>query len=181
MEYLYFWVTHYGIKPTNKKIKAIKNMKPSTSPKKVRKVLGLLNYYRGMWARRSHMLAPWTKITSNKVKLKWTKNETDGFDEIKPIVAQDTLLAYPDFNEEFKIHTNASNFQSLEVINQKGKQVPWLSTTATFWSLIFARYYGTIEYLMPRANGTEYGRGDNREGNRVRNVRGRPMGTETDR
>ena len=37
--------------------------------------------------------------------------EQDAFDEIKRIVARDTLLTYPDFNEAFKIHTDASAFQ----------------------------------------------------------------------
>ena len=45
------------------------------------------------------------------MKFKWTKIEQDAFDEIKGIVARNTLLSYPDFNEEFKIHTDASYFQ----------------------------------------------------------------------
>ena len=39
------------------------------------------------------------------------------------IAARDTLLTYPDFNEEFKIHTNARDFQLGEVIIQKGKPI----------------------------------------------------------
>ena len=50
-----------------------------------------------MWARCSHMLAP-LKKTSNKVKFKWTRIEQDDFDEIKWIVACDTLLTFTDFN-----------------------------------------------------------------------------------
>ena len=32
------------------------------------------------------------------------------------------FLAYPGFNEEFKIHTDASNFQLVLVISQYGKK-----------------------------------------------------------
>ena len=65
-----------------------------------------------MWARCSHTLvAPLTKITPNKVKFKWTKIEQYSFDEINRIAARNTLLTYPDFNEEIKIHTNARDFQ----------------------------------------------------------------------
>ena len=35
-------------------------------------------------------------------------------------MAHNTLLTYPDFNETFKIHTNASAFQLGAVISQKG-------------------------------------------------------------
>ena len=49
-----------------------------------------------MWERRSHVLAPLTKIMSTKVKFKWTKIEQYDFDEIKQIVARNTLLACMD-------------------------------------------------------------------------------------
>ena len=39
------------------------------------------------------------------------KVEQDDFDEIKQIVDHDTLSTYPDFNENFKVHTNNSAFQ----------------------------------------------------------------------
>ena len=52
-----------------------------------------------MCERLSHTLAPLTKITSDKIKCKWTKIEQDAFDEIKGIVACNNLSNYPDFNE----------------------------------------------------------------------------------
>ena len=73
--------------------------------------MGVINYYRYMWPRRSHTLAHLTKIMSNKRKFKWAKIEQDAFDEIKRIVARDTLLDYTDLNEEFKIHTDDSKSQ----------------------------------------------------------------------
>ena len=47
-----------------------------------------------------------TKISSNKVKYKWTKIGQDDFEEIKRIVDRDNLLVYTDFIEEFKFHTD---------------------------------------------------------------------------
>ena len=64
-----------------------------------------------MCPRRSHTLVSLPKITFNKRKFKWTKVEKYIFDEIKRIVARDTLLTYPDFNEAFKIHNDVSTFQ----------------------------------------------------------------------
>ena len=63
-----------------------------------------MNYYRDMWPSQSHTLAPLT-------------------DEIKRIVARNTLLTYPYFNETFKIHINASKFQLVVVIRHKGKPI----------------------------------------------------------
>ena len=90
-----------------------------------------MNYYRNMWTRRSHTLAYLTIILSNKRKFKWTKIKQDAFDEIKQIVAHDTLLTYPDFNETFKIHTNARAFQLGEFISQKVKLIALYSRKLT--------------------------------------------------
>ena len=63
-----------------------------------------------MWSIRSHKLAPLTNLTSSKVKFLWTQIKLDAFDEIKQVVAHNTLLSCPDFNEELKIYTDASDF-----------------------------------------------------------------------
>ena len=77
------------------------------------------------------MLAPLTRITSNKRKLKQTKIEQDDFDEIKRIVDLNTLLTYPNFNEIFKIHTDASDFQLGAVISRKVKPIAFYSRKLT--------------------------------------------------
>ena len=56
------------------------------------------------------------------MKFKLTKIEQDAFKLSKRVVAHDTLSAYPYFNEEFKIHTDASNFQ-LGVVIHNGKPI----------------------------------------------------------
>ena len=74
---------------------------------------------------------PLTKIIPVTVKFKWTKIEQDAFDEINRIVARDTLLTYPDFNEEFKIHTDAIKFQLGAVIRQKANSITFCSIKLT--------------------------------------------------
>ena len=66
MEYLGVRVTRDGVKPINKKIEAIINMKPSTYQKEVRYFIDVINYYRNMLPRRSHTLVLLTILTSNK-------------------------------------------------------------------------------------------------------------------
>ena len=46
-------------------------------------------------------------------------------------MARDTLLTYPNFNETFKIHTNASAYQLGAVISQKGKPITFYSRKLT--------------------------------------------------
>ena len=84
----------------------------------MRDFIGLVNYYRDMWSKRSHLLHPLTELTLNRLKFKWAYAEQKAFDEIKCIVARYTLLAYPDLNKRFDIHMNARNYQLVAVIIQ---------------------------------------------------------------
>ena len=77
------------------------------------------------------MLAPLTKITFNRRKCRWNKIKQDDFDEIKRILARDTLLKLSGFNETFKIHNDDSDFQLGAVISQKGKPIALYSKKNT--------------------------------------------------
>ena len=80
-----------------------------------------------MQPTRSHTLAPLTRLTYIKRKFKLAQVEQYAFNEIEHIVARNTLLNYPGFNETFKIHTDASAFQLGEVIRYKGKPIAFYS------------------------------------------------------
>ena len=64
---------------------------------------------------------------SAKVPWKWTNEHQMCFDSIKRIIGREVLLAYPDFNAPFVIHTNASKLQIGVVISQSGKPIAFYS------------------------------------------------------
>ena len=66
-------------------------------------------------------------LTSEKVKFKWTAQAQIAFDEMKRIIAQETLLAYPKFDEIFDIHMDASLLQLGICISQNGKPIAFYS------------------------------------------------------
>ena len=49
------------------------------------------------------------------------------FDKIKQTIGCETLLSYPDFNQPFEIHTDASHTQLGPVISQKNKPIAFYS------------------------------------------------------
>ena len=101
MEYLDLLMTQNRIRPINNKLEAILNMKPPTNTKQVRVFIGLVNYFRDIWASQSHLLQPLTSFTSYTVKFKWTVVEQISFGDIKRAVSYGTLLAYLDFNKKW--------------------------------------------------------------------------------
>jgi hypothetical protein len=61
-EYLGYILSRDGIKPQLKKIEAILAIKPPTKVKELRRFLGMVQYYRDLWAKRSEMLVPLTNL-----------------------------------------------------------------------------------------------------------------------
>ena len=98
-------------------------MTPPKNTNYVRVFIVIVDYYRYVWARQSHLLHPLAALTSNKVKFKWTDMEQKYFYDIKCAITWDTLLAYPDFYKRFDIHMNARYCQIVALIIQKVKPI----------------------------------------------------------
>ena len=75
LEYLGYWITRKGVMPVPKKIEVIKNIATPKLIRDVRKFVGMLNYYRDMWIRRSDTLAPLTKLCSKSAKFIWKEEQ----------------------------------------------------------------------------------------------------------
>ena len=127
LEYLGYNIARDGMRPSQKKVEAILQIKPPTTRKQLRRFIGMVNYYRDMWPQRSHLLAPLSALTSSKIKWKWTPEHQEAFDKMKALIAKETLLTFPDFSQEFEIHTDASKLQLGACISQNGKPVAFYS------------------------------------------------------
>eukprot|EP00804_Cyclotella_cryptica_P009393 CCRYP_018070-RA/>CCRYP_018070-RA protein AED:0.36 eAED:0.36 QI:0/0/0/1/0/0/3/0/172 len=120
-----------GIKPQPNKVQVILAITPPNQVKDLRRFLGMVQYYRDLWAGRSEMLAQLTslvgefchtKVTKAKKNKKrpwyWDEVHQIAFDNLKATIAKDVVLAYPDFSKEFEIYTDASSKQLGSVITQ---------------------------------------------------------------
>ena len=121
LECLGCWITRTGIKPVCDKVKAVLKIAEPKTQKELRSFIGVVNYYRDMWVRRSHVLAPLAALTSKTTKWKWEPQHQKAFAMAKRIIAKETLLAHPNFNKPFQIHTDASHHQPGAVVSQEGK------------------------------------------------------------
>jgi RNase H-like domain found in reverse transcriptase len=124
LEYLGYWITRDRSKPLPDKVKAILAIHSPKNCRELCSFIGIINYYQDMWVKRSHVvLAPVATLTSNKNKWDWGPQQDAAFNMAKKIIAREVMLAYPDFNEPFEIHTDASHYQLGAVISQKGKPI----------------------------------------------------------
>ena len=116
-EYLGYTLTREGIMPQTKKVQAILAIKPPTTVKQLRQFLGMVQYYRDVWSKRSAMLSPLTDLVgkcgqtkttkangTKKVPWHWLEVHQKAFDKIKATITQHIVLAYPDYSQTFEIH-----------------------------------------------------------------------------
>ena len=83
VEYLGYLITRNGIKPCKAKVEAINNLAVPKTVRDVRRILGIINFYRDMWPKRSETLAPMTDLIGDSDKLSKTKSEKKTINSVK--------------------------------------------------------------------------------------------------
>ena len=87
-------------------------------------VLGLITYYCGMWSHScSHILAPLTNLLTTPKTYNWPNSCWRSFEEMKFIMAVETMLVYPDLNQHLHI------LQIFNYAQLSNKKMPLLLTT----------------------------------------------------
>ena len=129
-DWLGYWFTPNGIKPWKKKIDAILQLDTPKSVSDLRSFIGAVNFYRDMWPRRAHLLSPLTSLTG-KSTLEWTPAHQRAFERMKALVVTDAMLAFPDHNLPFHIHTDSSDFQLGAMISQNDRPIAYYTRKLT--------------------------------------------------
>jgi hypothetical protein len=140
IEYLECILTRDGIKPQSNEVQAILAIQLPTNVKQLRHFLGMVQYYRNLWARQGKMLAPLTslvgernqtKVTrakgTKKVPWHWDEVHQRVFDCIQATIAREVVLAYPDYSKLSKIYTGTSSKQLGAVVTQENRPIAFFS------------------------------------------------------
>jgi hypothetical protein len=121
IQYLGFEISIEGIATQKDKIQGILNMAPPKNQKEVHCFVGLVNFYRDLYPHRAKILAPLTSLCGKNTKFLWETVHQDAFSKMKEVIAKETMLTYPIFDENFIIHTDASSKQIGGVISQDAR------------------------------------------------------------
>ena len=123
VEYLGYQLTNTGIGPQPKTIEAMDRILPPTSSKQLERFLGMINFYRDVFKRRSHILAPLNDLAAatarqkkgekkkKMFKFKIEKVHLNAFHKAKEMLQTEVKLAFPDFSKLFHLYTDASDIQ----------------------------------------------------------------------
>jgi hypothetical protein len=123
--------TPQGIKPDNKKVSAILDMKPPEDVKSLQSFLGLVNYLTRYSGRLATLSAPLRDLTKKDTAYSWGPEHDRAFTEVKKEVSSLGVLRYFDPNAETVIETDASLKGLGAVLLQDGKPVCYASKALT--------------------------------------------------
>jgi len=127
-----------GLKMDDHKVKAILDWELPKSVPTLRSFLGLASYYRKLIKNFTKIVAPLTNLLKKSaMTYEWEGACDEAFETLKGILVKAPVLKLPDFDKDFEIHSDASNFAIGGILVQEGRPVAFeskkLSETERRW------------------------------------------------
>ncbi len=138
VDFLGHRIIQEGLKMDDHKVKAIVDWEPPKSVPALKSFLGLASYYRKFIKNFAKIAAPLTNLLKKSVvTYEWDEACDKTFETLKGILVKALVLKLPDFDKEFEIHSDASDFAIGGVLVQEGRLVAFeskkLSETERKW------------------------------------------------
>ena len=112
-----------GLEVDQEKVSIIRNLMPPTTVKGIRSFLGLAGFYRRFIRDFSKIARPLCRLMEKDTKFNFDECCYNSFEEIKSRQVESPIMAKPDWNREFEIMCDASDFAMGAVLGQKAGKV----------------------------------------------------------
>lgn len=108
------------LKTDSDKVRMIFEMEPPTDVSGVETFPRHIGYYRRFIKRYAHVSYPMDKLTRKTEPYVWGKKQGKAFEGLKERLVAAPILAYPNWDKEFHLHVDASNFAIGAILPQTG-------------------------------------------------------------
>ena len=133
-----------GIRPDRHNLDKIQEWTEAKNVAEVRTFLGLTGYYRSLIRNYAHIAAPLTDLLHKDKEWKWGDEEKQAFHRLKQALMTQPIAAYPDYDLDFQLHTDASKVALGAVLAQeqdkKERMIACMSKKFTTEELKWAPY-----------------------------------------
>ena len=151
IEFLGHDVSHYGLSPSEAKLRAIRGLPEPCNVPDLRRVLGFMGYYRCYVPNYSAISLPLTKLTGKDVPWEWRPGvEGKAYQELKDQLCRpDCALKRADLSKPFLLHTDFCNHGLGAVLGQVDDQgqehiVACISRSLNKYEKNYASYKGEM-------------------------------------
>ena len=98
-----------GVKTNPKLVQSVSNWKVPTDPRQVKQFLGLCNYYRRFVPDFGDIAHPLYLLTEKEARFEWTDECETAFNQLKVLLTNAPVFAYPRPDGKMFLDTDASN------------------------------------------------------------------------
>ena len=99
-----------GLEVDQAKVSIIRNLMPPTTVKGIRRFLGHAGFYRRFIRDFSKIARPLCRLLEKDTKFNFDESGHNSFEEIKSRLVEAPIMEKPDWNREFEIMCDASDF-----------------------------------------------------------------------
>ncbi len=122
VEYLGHIISHNSVKPSPRKIEAVKDFPLPKTVREVRRFLGLTGYYRRFIKNFSIKAKPLSDLTKKMVPFHWSHDQQTAFETLRDAIIQTPVITMFDPNKQCSIFTDASKIGIGAILTQKDEQ-----------------------------------------------------------
>jgi hypothetical protein len=138
VDFLGHKIIQEGLKMDDHKVKVIVDWEPPKLVPALRSFSGFNSYYRKFIKNFAKIVTPLTNLLKKfAVTYEWEEACDEAFETLKGILVKAPVLKLPDFDKDFEIHSDASDFAIKGVLVQEGRLVAFeskkLSETERRW------------------------------------------------
>ena len=112
-----------GLEVDQAKVSIIKTLLPPTTIKGIRSFLGHAGFYRRFIRDFSKIERPLCRLLEKDAKFNFDESYQNSFEEIKSRLVEASIMAKPDWNKEFEIMCDASDYAMGAVLGHKVDKV----------------------------------------------------------
>lgn len=107
-----------GVQPDEGKVECVKKVPIPKNTTDIKAFLGLTGYYRRFIKEYAKIAKPLTLLLKKNTKFAWGVAQQYAFEKLKDILTTEPILQYPDFDKEFLLASDASNYAVGCVLSQ---------------------------------------------------------------
>ena len=106
--YLGHHISKDGIKPPPNRVNALMNYPPPKNIKQLRRILGMFNWFKKYIPNYSIVVEPLTRLLRKHVKFQWSDEQEQAFKQLKNLLKNSEVLAFPRFDLPFYLAVDSS-------------------------------------------------------------------------
>ncbi|CAB0043171.1 unnamed protein product [Trichogramma brassicae] len=119
VQFLGYVLDSSGLRIDSERVRPLHDYPTPRNVKQVRRLLGMVGWYSRFIKMRAEIKVPLARLLRKDTPFVWGSDQEQAFATLKPSLSEAPVLVRPDFDKEFAIQTDASDYAIGAVLTQE--------------------------------------------------------------